>query len=267
MKKIFLLMLICSTVAAGTANAQTEKYFGSKKGDFAISVGINPVPIINFVGNMFNDCQENSISELDASFAGKYFIGDKLALTAGIGINNSKSTDFTLNPEDEDYKEVISKDINGSKQFSFNFGTQYYFRPGKRIQPFIGANIYFGRENSNYTVEKDFDASYKTEDYWGHTTAVQQYDSYYKKSSPINMFGLMANIGIEIFIVKNVSISAAYDFGVQTYTQKAVSKFKTDDYNYSNKSIEEKNYNIKRSRETKFGTGLMNGNFAFNFYF
>ena len=81
------------------------------------------------------------------------------------------------------------------------------------------------------------------------------------------MFGLMANIGIEIFIVKNVSISAAYDLGIQTYTQKVISKFETDDKSYSNNSIEEKNYNIKRNKETKFGTGLMNGNFAFNFYF
>ena len=46
----------------------------------------------------------------------------------------------------EDYKEIILKSSEGDRHFPLDLGTQYYFRPGKRVQPFIGANIYFGRE-------------------------------------------------------------------------------------------------------------------------
>lgn len=265
MKKLFSLVLICSTIAASTANAQTENYFGPKKGDFAITVGAEPV--INFVGNMFNGNTDNSLSGIGGSLAGKYFFGDRFAITAGIGINNFKTTDFTFNPEDEDFKEVISKDIEGDNNFSLNVGAQYYFRPGKRIQPFVGADIYFGRENSNYSIDKDFDAYYNTENYWGNTESIRQYDTFYKRSSPTNMFGILANVGIEIFIVKSVSISAACDFGVQSYTQKSISKFKTDDNSYTYEDVEERNYNKKTGKRTYFGTGLMNGNIAFNFYF
>lgn len=44
-------MLTCCAIAVSTANAQTENCFGPKKGDFAITIGAEPV--INFVGNMF----------------------------------------------------------------------------------------------------------------------------------------------------------------------------------------------------------------------
>ena len=265
MKKLFSFALICCTIAAGTANAQTETYYGSKKGGFAITVDANPV--ITFVGNMFNGNIENSLSGIGSSLAGKYFIDDQIAITTGFGINNFKTTGFTYNPEDEDYKEVISKDIEGDKNFSLNVGAQYYFCLGKRLQPFIGANIYYGRENSNYTITKDFDAKYEEEDYWGNTNEVKQYDTYYKTSSPVNMFGILANIGIEYFFVKNISISAAIDLGVQICNQKRISKFETDDRDYTNEYIDNNNYNKKINRETRFGTGLMNGNISFNFYF
>lgn len=92
-------MLICCAIAVSTANAQTENYFGPKKGDFAITIGAEPV--INFVGNMFNGNTNNRLSGIGGSLAGKYFFGDR--------------------------------------HFSLDLGTQYYFRPGKRVQPFIGA--------------------------------------------------------------------------------------------------------------------------------
>ena len=93
-------MLICCAIAVSTANAQTENYFGPKKGDFAITIGAEPV--INFV------------------------FGDRFAVTAGIGIKNSKSTSFSHHPEDEDYKEIILKSSEGDRHFSLDLGTQYY---------------------------------------------------------------------------------------------------------------------------------------------
>ena len=254
-------MLICSTFAVCTANAQTgENYFGPKKGDFAITVGAEPV--INFVGNMFNGNTDNSLSGIGGSLAGKYFFGDRFAITAGIGINNSKSTSLEYHPEDEDYKEIIDKNTKGDKFFSLNLGSQFYFRPGKRVQPFIGANIYYGRENEGYNTYKLYEAKWNVGNY-----QFKQYDEYSKTSTPVNTFGVLANLGIEIFIAKKVSISAAYDLGVQTSTYKSISKYDTDDRDVTNEQIDTKNYNKITKKETTFATGLMNGNIAFNFYF
>lgn len=153
-------MLICCAIAVSTANAQTENYFCPKKDDFAITIGAEPV--INFVGNMFNGNTNNRLSGIGGSLAGKYFFGDRFAVTAGIGIKNSKSTSFSHHPEDEYYKEIILKSSERDRHFSLDLGTKYYFRSGKRVQPFIGANIYFGRENENYKNSKNYDAGWYT---------------------------------------------------------------------------------------------------------
>ena len=58
-------------------------YYGPQKGDFALS--FNAVPIVNFIGNMFNGNTDNSLTGFTGSFAGKYFVGDQFAITAGIG--------------------------------------------------------------------------------------------------------------------------------------------------------------------------------------
>lgn len=75
------------------------------------------------------------------------------------------------------------------------------------------------------------------------------------------------DFAIEIFIVKNVSISAAFDLGVQTSTYKSISKYDTDDRGVTNEEIDTNNYNKTTKKVTELATGMMNGNVAFNFYF
>lgn len=255
MKKLFLLALACSFFAVGTTNAQTETYYGGQKGSWAITVGADPV--INFVGNMFNGTQDNSLGNLGATLAGKYFLSDKLAVTAGVTFDNWRDKQFTINPEDKDHKEVINTNTTGNRYFAINAGAQYYFRPGKRLQPFVSANISYGRTN-NYTINKDYEYTVEGE--------IQQYDTTTKTSSPANIFGCAANIGVEYFLGKNFSISGELGIGLETSTYKSVSKFDTETPEYPKEQIDAQNYKEKNERITSFGT-LMNGNIAFNFYF
>ena len=265
MKKLFLLVLTCSLFAVGTANAQSETYYGGKQGSFAITFGADPV--IDFVGNMFNGTQDNKLSGLGATLAAKYYIGDQFAIKAGLGLNNEKFTSFTYNPEDNDYKDVISKSTEGSRNFFINLGAQYNFRAGKRLQPFVGADLYYGRNNSEYEINKNFDARWETEDYYGDKETVRQYEETSKTLNPVNIFGFIANLGVEYFLGKNVSISAALDLGVYTYAYKEIKKFETDHPDATKEQIDAQNYKKKTGRGTQFATGLMNGNIAFNFYF
>ena len=254
MKKLFVFALACSLFAVGTANAQEENYYGPKKGSWAITVGADPV--IDFVGNMFNGTQDNTLS-LGGVLAGKYFVGDKFAVRAGVMFQNDGSKGFTYNPSDKEYKEVIQTDAEGSRFFALTVGAQYYFRPGKRVQPFVSADIYFGRQN-DYNVSKAFE--YKEEG------VVAQYDATLKTLSPTNAFGGSANIGVECFLGKNVSLSGEFGLGVSTASFKDVQKYDTKDPDVTPEAVKEQNFNIKNSTQTTFSTNF-NTNIAFNFYF
>ncbi len=253
MKKLFLLALVCCLFAVGTANAQNENYYGAQKGSWAVTVSANP--IINFIGNIGSG--DNYLNNLGATLGGKYFIGDKFALTAGVGFNNYNNTYFYYE-NIEDTEEVTRKKINGDKNFSFNLGAQYNLRQGKRLQPFLGASIMYERGNISTT--------YKAYEY-DENGVIEQYNGKGKESYPTNTFGIIANLGIEYFIGKNVSISAALDLGVKTSTNKHVQKLETEDPDATKEYIDSQNYKEKISKNTTFGTGLMNGNIAFNFYF
>lgn len=124
-------MLICCAIAVSTANAQTENYFGPKKGDFAITIGAEPV--INFVGNMFNGNTNNRLSGIGGSLAGKYFFGDRFAVTAGIGTKNSKSTSFNYHPEDEDYKSISKYDTDDRGVTNEEIDTNNYNKTTKKV--------------------------------------------------------------------------------------------------------------------------------------
>ena len=254
MKKTFMMALACSLLAAG-ANAQTETYYGSEKGGFAIAIDADPA--INFVGNMFNGTQENYFEGFGTTLAGKYFVSNQFAVTAELGISGSKLTEFSYDdPEADD--EITSKSGLGDATFSIGVGFQYLLRPGKRLQPFIGANVYYGRANQ-YTFAKA--PEYKFED------GEKQRETTYETGTPLNALGLQTNIGIEYFLGKNVSISAALDFGVYSATTKDVSKFETDDKDLEDMYDEELNYNKRTGKITYYATNMMGGSLAFNFYF
>ena len=254
MKKLFLFALACSLFAVGTANAQEENYYGPQKGSWAITVGADPV--INFIGNMFNGTQQNTLS-LEGTLAGKYFVGDKFAIRAGVAFTNDKSKSFTYDPDDKEYKEVVNTAAKGDRLFAFTLGAQYYFRPGKRLQPFLSADLFYGRQNE-YTLNKSFK--------YMNDNEVAQYDGLAKISSPVNTFGGAANVGVEFFLGKSVSLSGELGLNLSTETYRQVKKYDTSDHNVTPESIKEQNYNIKKSTSTTFGTSF-NSNIAFNFYF
>ena len=53
------LMILAAVMVFTSANAQDEKWYGSKEGGFAITM--NADPVLNYVGNMFNGTQNNSM--------------------------------------------------------------------------------------------------------------------------------------------------------------------------------------------------------------
>ena len=89
------LMILAAVMVFTSANAQDEKWYGSKEGGFAITFNANPV--IHWVGNLFNGNTNNELEEFNGidkfdgghSITGKYFLKDNWALDLGFGINNN----------------------------------------------------------------------------------------------------------------------------------------------------------------------------------
>lgn len=275
MKKSFIVALACSFFAAGAVSAQNDaKFYGGQQGDFTFS--IDATPVINFAGNILNGTIDNELDldGLSEAIAAKYFLNEKVALTAALSVDNSKrripNYEYSQDINYGKYETVTSATTTASKDFTFGVGAQYYLRPGKRLQPFVGAGIYYDKA-TNITINEKFAYTYEVEKWDGtfETIKTEDYNSYLKQTTPTSTVSLMANVGVELFLSEKISLSSALDLGVSTKTAKTVSKYENDNKDVTKEQIDAKNYSYKSSRSTslKTGMGLIGGNVALNFYF
>lgn len=261
MKKLFSLAMAFCLCAA--ANAQTETYFGAEKGSFAVS--IDATPFVEYAGNFFGKTEKNSLS-LDASkIAAKYFVSDKWAVAAKLNINNKKDvTPIIYHSEYHLYSEPISKTTTKTNKYEVALGAQYYFRPGKRVQPYVGANVFVGNENT-ISITETFAYSFKDKD---NNEYKEEFASTDKTSNPAFYFGVAAELGVEFFVSKNISLSTTLDLGVKATTNKSIKEYtNTDSKTYTAEVLAPMNYSKKTSKSTEFATGLMGGDLSINFYF
>lgn len=258
-KKLSTLAL--GAIAFSTVNAQgfneteknyvpqrlvtVEKYYGARQGGFAISFGADPV--VNFVGNMFNGTTDQRFEGFKglgtdlfngATISGKYMLKDDVAITLGLGFNNESTKNHIYDYKDQE-KETAVK-TNASHNFMMLVGMQKLLYPGKRLQPILGINLAYCYSNADYDR---FDNKEGQKIYNGH---------------PSHTFGLLGNVGVEYFLLRNISLSATVDLGVcKTWTKDTHTGEKDNDSNYSR--VNTSSYELK--------TGQFGGNLAMNFYF
>lgn len=248
MKKIFMTVIATMLASTFVTNAaeregETDVYYGGKKGDIAMSFSLNPV--LDFVGNMFNGTTNQSFSGLGSvtpsvfngtTLSGKYFLSDRMNMTLGIGFNCLSNKSYLY---DENYQNKVNATTTGSNEVMFMLGANYLLRPGKRLQPVLGVNLVYARSNKNFEKVDD------REDTNADTS----------RKTPQNTLGVIANMGVEFFFCRNVSMSALLDLGLTT----ASSKVKVNNW--------DEDYSYVTSKQTKFMTGKLGGNLAINFYF
>ena len=213
MKKNFMMALVCSVMAINAVNAQTENvYYGSKKGGFAIGVGATPV--LDFVGNMFNGSTSNSFYGLGSTLYGKYFVTNNWVVLGGLYINNQRTKIFSYE-DANDVEKVTMTNLEKDNDWKVFVGGNYLLRPGKGLQPSIGAMIKYIRGNSTVAdTDEENEITSST-------------------SFPVvNALGFAASVGVEYYMSRNISIEANLTLQTAMQTIRSASRNETQDDSY-----------------------------------
>lgn len=258
MKKI--MMILAAVAVFTTANAQDEKWYGSKEGGFAITFNANPV--LNYVGNMFNGNTNNTLQDFEGvdgknlfggtTITGKYFLKDNMAIDLGFGFDNKYNVINTYDANDVDKVVSYTRGIPGNPTttaFHLKAGVEYRLFPGKRLQPIFGADVVFQHTNS-WVYE------YNVEDNGGAKSG-----NYTYAGNPTNALGLILNAGVEYFIIPQISLGANLSFGVAKRWSWAS---KDNDPEGDGAA---KNYSRITTKTTWLKTGNVGANVTLNFYF
>jgi hypothetical protein len=271
MKKFFLTLVAVAFVTV-SANAQEGKWYGSKEGGFAITMNANPV--LNYVGNMFNGTQNNKLEEFNGvdgffngtTITGKYFLKDNLALDLGLGINNNYNVSNNYN-DANDQEKVTSYGRVATTAFQAKVGAEYRLFPGKRLQPLFGAALFYQHTNGwNFTKVTDGNNDGKTTyDNTANTNTTNvltgNHNSKALSGGATNAVGLIFNVGVEYFIIPQLSFGVNLDLGVAKRWTKAA---KENELTPDDKT---ENFSRISSKNITFATAKVGANVSMNFYF
>ena len=234
-----------------SANAQ-DKWYGSKEGGFALTFNANPV--LNYVGNMFNGTQNNSVEDFDGidgknlfggtTITGKYYIKDDLAIDLGFGFNNKYNVENFY--DSDDVNKVTSYGRASTTAFHLKAGLEYRLFPGQRLQPLFGADVVYQHTNE-----------------WDYATVTEGdgEGEYIYSGNPTNAVGVLLNAGVEYFIIPQISFGANLTFGVAKRWE-----WKSKDNNPEGEGAY-KNYTRIKYKKTNLPTGNVGANVSLNFYF
>ena len=249
MKKIFMTLVAIAMVMSASAQ---EKYYGAKQGGFALTFNANPV--LNYVGNMFNGTQNNSVEDFDGidgknlfngtTITGKYFLKDELAIDLGFGFNNNY--DVTNIYASDDVESVTAFGRVATTAFHLKGGIEYRMFPGERLQPLFGADVVFQHTNA-----------------WNYQTITDGPNdgNYAYVGNPTNALGVILNAGVEYYIIPQISLGANLTFG-------AAKRWEWDSKdNDPEGQGAEKNYSRISTKKSYLKTGNVGANITLNFYF
>ena len=252
------LMILAAVMVFTSANAQDEKWYGSKEGGFAITFNANPV--IHWVGNLFNGNTNNELEEFNGidkfdgghSITGKYFLKDNWALDLGFGINNNYNVRNNYDDNDPavDQEKVLNYDRNATTAFHATVGAEYRLFPGKRLQPLFGAAIVYQHTNA-WSFTKITDGDNKDKTTYNNTV----------NGGVSNALAAVFNVGVEYFIIPQISLGANLDFGIG---KKWTRGCRENELAPDNKL---ENYSRIDLKKTTFSTEKIGANVTLNFYF
>ena len=167
------MMLVSTTYVDAK---KPEKNYLPEAGD--VTIGVNAIPFLNYLGNMFGKVQDNDINPAEIggvpafnkgvipgldnptmSIFGKYFLTDNTAirLNVGIGINSQTQSNYVQDDAAlaEDPLSVdLVEDTYKYRNSGISVAVGYEWRRGgKRLQGFWGGQAILAYSNSKHFLE------------------------------------------------------------------------------------------------------------------
>jgi hypothetical protein len=234
MKKIYGIIATClvSSLTFGQ-NDQVQNKNGVDIMPVAgeIGLGMNAVPAIDWLGNMFNGTIGNTISGNkfvdyfgSQNLYGKYMLTDDNAIRAQLryGRQNIAVTNYLFD-EAVNQPDSLTSDLLTQRQTDFSIGVGYEFRRGKtRLRGIYGGELLyqFSRLKQNYYYGNGFgstNASPLSTSWFGTTpsgtanqgTRIRSFDS-----GAINGLGLRLFGGVEYYICPKICIGTEFGWGI-----------------------------------------------------
>lgn len=222
MKKLLLLLAV-GAMSVSLAAAQA----GEDKGPMypaagTIGVGIEADPILDYIGNMFNNSTSNNASarwdtHLPALYL-RYFLFDKAAVRARFEFNAGRNSTVNhvadeaarrLNPLSR--KEVEDLMTVAYHEYDIRLGYQM-FRGNHRLKGFYGGDIYYSYSNTDreYMYGNKMSqlnpSPLSTNDFSTLTTGNEAKRTLAKKGVTSHGFGLNAFTGAEFYFMPQACI-------------------------------------------------------------
>jgi hypothetical protein len=239
-------------------------------GDFAI--GVEATPYLNYLGNMFNDTQNNSLDLGSTTLHGRYYLDNNTALRLSLTIDNSTDTENYYVQDDAavfqnplSNAQVVDAQTNKSSGFELVAGIQK-FRGYGRLRGFYGAAVAYGRSNSvtEYAYGNPITAANQApSNYFGASssrTLVSNHGSF-------NSLGLGVLAGVEYYFAPKICIGGELGLGYN-YSWGGQSNYTTESWGGSS-VVESTSLNSPGDTYSHLGTyrPITYGNLYLMFHF
>lgn len=247
MKKSILALAVvlgASTTFAQDLTSKKGENYLPQAGDYAI--GIDAVPVLNYIGNFFGKTNDNTyaggiwnFNNPNMTITGKYFVEDgmayRLGLRLGWGSQTSKVMvdDRTDNPATNPWPEVAAEVENKMKMSATNINLTagLEWRKGTtRLQGFYGAEvgIMLGASGEKYTYGNELSNDVTTpiavtaaDDFGGNINTITDGSGALVDSRNLTVkngltfgLGVRAFIGAEYFIIPKLSLGGEFGWGI-----------------------------------------------------
>lgn len=241
MKIKILLALACMMLASTTYvdAKKPEKNYLPEAGD--VTIGVNAVPFLNYLGNMFGKMNDNKINPkkiggvpavpgLDnptMSIFGKYFLTDQTALrlNVGIGINSITQSGYVTDDAaavNDPLSVAEVEDTYKYRNSGMSIAVGYEWRRGsKRLQGFWGGQAilaysnskhFFGYGNTITEINQD-PSQYDDFNNWDFSVTQPTLENIGNNSRLLMQsdgrswtYGLGGFVGVEYYIAPKISI-------------------------------------------------------------
>ena len=219
------------TFALGNVFAQEEK--GRERKDFSeilpqsgdIALGLDLANFIKTINNsVTNPTTGPTVKAFQSDFFAKYFVSNKGAIRARLGIliNNYTDREFVrddnayfLNPisQGNPLLEKLTVDVYKSRFTNLELGIGYEFRRSLwRVQGYVGMEVFGGMTLARERLEYGNPMTKENQNpSIGYSDTLKGYRMLESKSNGFTC-GAAAFIGADLFLCRNVSIGAEFYF-------------------------------------------------------